>query len=103
MFHVKQAGSLDLWLGGGQHMRRGAGNGRHRLMRIRRRDKDHLPPDTFRTPAQAPAPAQTTADGASHPTAADPVKTLIAEPPAQTSVPPTPPPAEEPAPIAPGP
>jgi chromosome partitioning protein len=62
-------------------------------MRIRRRDKDHLPSDTFRPNNQAPAPERVPANSSAHPTAADPVKTLIAEtppPPPMSTPSPTP-------------
>jgi chromosome partitioning protein len=78
-------------------------------MRIRRRDKDHIAPGTYRPSGQSPVLESTTIPS-EHPTASDPVQLLIADPPAspppvQTS-PPEPPAFEAsplPAPSAPPP
>ncbi len=63
LFHVKQVESLDLGEQQGQDRRRASANGRNRLMRIRRRDKDDDGPFPLQIPdlAQSPDPHESPA------------------------------------------
>ena len=67
-------------------------------MRIRRRDKEDSAPTAYQSPGQSPGSAAVAEAESTHPTAADPVKTLVAEVPAESAPPPpmTPPPVNNP-------